>query len=100
MAIKRYLSDNVARVLIPMQLTADRVADARGVSSASLIWQDARNRGETPQTWLLSDAVRQAGAEAMLYSSRSRPDLTHVVVFCPECLHSFGSGVPYIPEKP
>ncbi|WP_404712170.1 RES family NAD+ phosphorylase [Sphingomonas sp. MMS24-J13] len=85
-AIQRYLSDGVERVLIPMWLTAGRVADAREIPSASVVWQDLRKAGQVSPTWMFSDAARQAGAQAMLYSSRSRPDLSHVVVFEPKCL--------------
>lgn len=90
-AIKRYLGDGVRRVLVPMRLTAARVADARGAEAASMIWRDMRGSASGSPTWLLSDQARAAGADAMLYLSRSRPDLTHVVVFRPECLHSFGT---------
>jgi hypothetical protein len=38
----------------------------------------------------------EPGADAMLYSSRSRPDLPHVVVFRPECLNSFGGAAYFL----
>ena len=94
-AMQRYLRDGVERYLIPMRLTAKRVADARGMPSASVVWQDLRDTGVTPPTWRFSDAARQAGADAMLYASRSRPDLTHVVIFRPECLNGFGKASVY-----
>lgn len=97
-AIRRYLSDGVARVLIPMRLSARRVADARGQTAASIVWQDLRDAGQASPTWLFSDAARQAGAEAMLYSSRSRPDLSHVVVFQPDCLSYIGPPTRYSRE--
>ncbi|MDZ7283661.1 RES family NAD+ phosphorylase [Sphingomonas sanguinis] len=96
-AIRRYLGDGVARVLIPMRLTAQCVADARGLVSASVVWQDVTAVKGISPTWAISDMARQAGAQAMLYSSRSRPDLSHVVVFGPECLHSFGEATAYVP---
>ena len=95
-AIQRYLGDGVERVLIPMRLTATRVADARGMRSASIVWQDLRSTGEHSPTWLLSDEARNLGADAMLYSSRSRPDLSHVVVFKPECLNTFEEASAYV----
>lgn len=64
-----------------MWLKADRVVDERGNKLASVVWQDIRASGAIPPTWKISDAARDAGAQAMLYSSRSRPDLAHVVVF-------------------
>lgn len=89
-AIQRYLDDGVERILIPMWLTSDLVADAREMPSASIIWQDVRTAGHASPTWILSDAARQVGADAMLYSSRSRPDLSHVVIFHPACLSAAG----------
>lgn len=89
-AIQRYLSDAAERIIIPMWLKAEFVADVRGETEASVVWQDVRDEGKPSPTWLISDAVRQAGAQAMLYSSRSRPDLSHVVVFRPELLSFVG----------
>jgi hypothetical protein len=97
-AIRRYLNDGVARVLIPMRLTAERVADARGMPAASIVWQDLRQNGQASSTWVISDAARQVDAQAMLYSSRSRPDLANVVVFRPECLIAIGQPKEYLPE--
>jgi RES domain-containing protein len=97
-AIQRYLADGVERALIPMRLTAERVADARGMKSASVVWQDSRAAGEASPTWPFSDAARAEGAQAMLYSSRSRPDLTHVVVFQPECLNPIGPAADWLPQ--
>lgn len=85
-AIRRYLTDGVARVMIEMRLDADKVADERGNRDASIVWQDRRAAGMPSPTWAYADTAREAGAQAMLYSSRTRPDLTHVVVFRPECL--------------
>lgn len=89
-AIQRYLSDGAERIFVPMWLKAEYVADVRGKTEASIIWQDLRDEGRSSPTWLISDAARQAGAQAMLYSSRSGPDLSHVVVFRPELLSFVG----------
>lgn len=89
-AIQRYLSDGAERILVPMWLKAKYVADVRDETEASIIWQDVRAEGNSSPTWLISDAARQAGAQAMLYSSRSRPDLSHVVVFRPDLLRFVG----------
>ena len=89
-AIRRYLSDGVARRLVPMWLSANVVADVRGDRAASVVWQDVRAMGAIAPTWAFSDAARQAGAQAMLYSSRSRPELGHVVVFEVGCLRFVG----------
>ena len=97
-AIKRYLADGVARALVRMRLDADRVADERGNREISVVWQDIRAAGHPSPTWAISDAARKSGAQAMLYSSRSRPDLSHVVVFAPECLSYVGPTTGFDPE--
>ena len=89
-AIRRYLADGVPRMLVPMWLSAAIVVDVRGDPLASVIWQDQRAAGRMATTWGLSDAARQAGAQALLYSSRSRPELSHVPVFEPACLIAVG----------
>lgn len=89
-AIKRYIADGVKRVLVSLRLKSDRVVDQRGNKLASIVWQDVRAAGAISPTWAWSDAARDIGAQAMLYSSRSRPDLVHVVVFQPTCLTTIG----------
>lgn len=93
-AIKRYLIDNRERFLAPMWLKAQAVADVRGDDTASVVWQDQRQAGAIASTWAISDVARQAGAQALLYSSRSRPELSHVVVFDPACLRFIGPITP------
>ena len=85
-AIKRYVTDGIARVLVPAWLTAERVADVRDDPAASVIWQDVREQGLPAPTWAYSDTARAGGGQAMLYASRSRPDLSHLVVFDESCL--------------
>ena len=89
-AIKRYLTDGTMRAMIPMWLDADRVVDMRGNWDVSIVWQDIRATGMPSPTWAFSDMARDTGAQAMLYSSRSRPDLSHVVVFGTACLAYVG----------
>jgi len=89
-AIQRYLGDRIARKLVPMWLKSDCVVDERGNKTASVIWQDIRASALRSPTWAFSDTARDAGAQAMLYSSRSRPELNHVVVFDPACLSFVG----------
>ncbi len=89
-AIQRYLGDQVARKLVPMWLKSGCVIDERDNRVASVVWQDIRARGLQSPTWVFSDTARDAGAKAMLYSSRSRPELNHVVVFDPTCLSFVG----------
>jgi len=97
-AIQRYLGDGVRRVLVPMWLQAERVADERGNPAASIVWQDMPGRGARAPTWDVSDAARAQGGQAMLYTSRSRPDLAHVVVFDPSCLSLVGPITAWSPD--
>lgn len=78
-AIRRYQSaDEQPRLLVPLQVDLLRCADITGDAGASVVWQE----GPRPSpTWAWSDQARAAGAQGMLYSSRSRPDLTHLVLF-------------------
>ena len=97
-AMRRYLGDGVGRVLVPMWLASNQVADERGNPKASVVWQHVYASGETSPTWVFSDAAREAGAEAMLYSSRSRPELSHVVVFNTACLSYIGPITTFEPD--
>lgn len=97
-AIKRYLRDGVPRVLVPMWLDATSIADERGNPEASIVWQDIRASGVPAPTWAVADRARDSGAPAMLYSSRSRPDLSHVVVFDPICLTYVGPTTVFEPQ--
>ncbi|MGC6520074.1 MAG: RES family NAD+ phosphorylase [Candidatus Puniceispirillaceae bacterium] len=98
-AMRRYLDDGVKRALIPMWLKSDRVFDERGNPDASVVWQDIHASGDVSPTWAFSDAARNAGADAMLYSSRSRPELSHVVVFETACLSHIGPAIAFEPSK-
>ena len=46
-AIRRYLTDGLPRVLVPMWLDAGAVMDVRDNLSASVIWQDRREVSRT-----------------------------------------------------
>ena len=89
-AMRRYLDDGVKRALVPMWLKSDHVFDQRGNPKASVVWQGTYEAGEASPTWLFSDEARDKGADAMLYSSRSRPELSHVVIFDTACLSYIG----------
>jgi len=84
-AIQRYLhADDPDRIIVSLEINVDRIFDLRKTDhskSASVVWQDVFARGEHSPTWKYSDAAREAGAQGMLYSSRSRPELTHLVLF-------------------
>ena len=98
-AMRRYFDDGINRVLIPMWLKSDRVIDQRGNARASVVWQDDRAAGKVSPTWAFSDAARNVRAQAMLYSSRSRPELSHVVIFETECLSYIGPVTTFGPDK-
>jgi len=84
-AIARYVADtDPPRIILPLaaRLTAVRdLRDEPDPARASVVWQDGRARGLPSPTWAFSDSARAAGAEAMIYLSRSRPDLAHIVLF-------------------
>ena len=96
-AINRYLDDR-PRILAPMYLTANQVHDCRGIAEASVVWQDIRATGQPSPTWAFSDAARQTGAQAMLYSSRTRQEMSHVVIFNLSCLTQAGDITDFCPD--
>lgn len=80
---------------MPLQIDATLLADLRGNPDASAVWQDIRANGAAAPTWVYSDAARASGAQGILYSSRSRPDLTHVVLFDLSVVSSVGQAIPF-----
>lgn len=81
-AIRRYLGpQDPPRLILPLLVTGARLADFRGRPEVSVVWQDIYEAGAPSPTWTFSDAARAEGAQGLLYSSRSRPDLTHIVLF-------------------
>lgn len=84
-AIARYVADTDPPCIIqPLAARLSAVRDLRAEpdpARASVVWQDGRATGLPSPTWAFSDAARAAGAEAMIYLSRSRPDLAHIVLF-------------------
>lgn len=96
-AIRRYLRpDDATRVVVSLRVTG-RMTDLRGRADVSVVWQDGWAAGHPSPTWAISDAARAAGAQGMLYSSRSRPDLTHLVIFNPAAVLSAGQPFPFTP---
>lgn len=81
-AMQRYLRPgDPLRMVVPLTVQAVQLADLRHNPKASVVWQDIRASGAAAPTWAFSDRAREAGAQGMLYASRSRPDLTHLVLF-------------------
>ena len=100
-AIRRYLrADDAPRVLVPLDIDADRIADLRGAGAASAVWQDIRATGAPAPTWRLSDAARAAGAQGLLYRSRSRPDLLHLALFDVTAVTAVGEAEPWTDPPP
>jgi hypothetical protein len=95
-AIRRYLrADDPPRVVVPLALGPLRLTDLRGRAEVSAVWQDIRAGGAPSPTWAFSDAARAAGAQGVLYSSRSRPELTHLVIFDPAVIVGTGAPLPF-----
>ncbi|MFA3919002.1 RES family NAD+ phosphorylase [Ruegeria hyattellae] len=96
-AIRRYMfTGDAPRVIQPLIVQAAHVVDLRGDRDASVIWQDIRATGAPAPTWSYSDPARAGGAQAMLYSSRSRPELSHLVIFDPRILWLHPDAKPQI----
>ena len=78
-------------IIYPVDVQADRIVDLRepearkvfntDLPSIHAFWNDYLARGETSPTWILSDRLRDAGAQGILAPSRSRPELTHLTLF-------------------
>lgn len=100
-AIRRYFSpDDPPRILQRGQVTGARLVDLRGQPDASIIWQDIHEERGVSPTWQFSDRARDKGADGMIYSSRSRPELSHIVLFSPSptviCINT--QAVPWTPS--
>ena len=92
-AIARYVAEtDVPRVIVPLRLSAPCLVDLRGHAEASIVWQDLP---PPSPTWQFSDDARARGAQGLLYSSRSRPELTHCVIFAPNTLSLAGDPAPW-----
>jgi len=84
-AIKRYIKpEDPDRIIVPLQINTARVYDLRSTEHSdrgSMVWQSYVEDGLAAPTWQYSDPAREAGAQGMLYASRSMPELTHLVMF-------------------
>ncbi|WP_170383630.1 RES family NAD+ phosphorylase [Ruegeria atlantica] len=81
-AIRRYVCANdPPRVLQRAQVSNARLVDLRGQPGASIVWQDIREQQGTSPKWSYSDSARDIGADGLMYSSRTRPELSHIVLF-------------------
>jgi len=95
-AIARYLrAGDPPRVVVPLQVSA-LVLDCSGQPDLSMVWQDVRAGGAVAPTWAASDAARASGVQGMLYSSRSRPELSHLVLFDGAAILGVGPALPFV----
>ncbi|MEO8243039.1 MAG: RES family NAD+ phosphorylase [bacterium] len=103
--------DDPLRVTVTL-LVAARVVDLREPETlaalglqgheASVLWRPERAAGIRATSWLASDAGRLAGADGMVYTSRSAPDRWHLVLFCwnrpgRATVTQVGPPVPFLP---
>ncbi len=105
-ALRRYVrAGDPSRVIVPLEITAQAMDDLRGTpdqAQASVVWQDGRASGAPSPTWRLSDRSRARGAQGLIYASRSRPDLSHLVLFAvsPSTVRQAGPAQPWHPPYP
>ncbi|MEO1949938.1 RES family NAD+ phosphorylase [Thioclava sp.] len=103
-ALRRYVrTADPPRVIVPLEIMTEAMDDLRGTpdqAQASVVWQDDRERGAPSPTWRLSDRTR--GALGLIYASRSRPDLSHLVLFAvsPSTIRQAGPAQPWHPPYP
>ena len=84
------------------KLTVDDLRGTPDQAAASVVWQDGRASGAPSPTWRFSDRAREGGAQGLLYASRSRPDLSHLVLFevSPATVRQAGPARPWHPPYP
>lgn len=91
-AVESYVrAGDPARNVWQLEISAAQVVDIRdkkicgqlGIlpSDADKLWQSQIASGQRPSTWNVSDRVRQAGADGLVYTARSVPSRWHLVLF-------------------
>jgi RES domain-containing protein len=91
-AVDAYLKpDDPPRLIVPLALSDALLLDVRdplvqrqlGLKGpeANTLWQPERAKGLPATSWIASDAVRNAGADGMIYGARSDPTRWHIVLF-------------------
>ncbi len=101
-AIQRYIStSDQPRVIQRLRVSKAQMLDLRGQQAASIIWQGLVNTGSPSPTWQFSDEARASGTDGLLYSSRSRPELSHLVLFNarPALIQPKGAPCDWFPEN-
>ena len=79
----KYMDRDAERVVTPLEVTAERIADLRDVRAMSALgvdpdeaatdWQRALANGEVPPSWRVRDALQDAGAAGLIDPSGSSP---------------------------
>lgn len=91
-AVDIYLRDgDPPRIVVPLAIEGAKFLDVRqsdvqhalGLdgTEANTLWQPERKVGRPATSWIASDAVRNAGADGMIYAARSEPTRWHIVLF-------------------
>jgi RES domain-containing protein len=91
-AVDTYLRDgDPPRIIMPLAIERASLVDVRrpevqgllGLdgTEASTLWQPERAAGRPATSWIASDAVRNTGADGMIYAARSEPTRWHIVLF-------------------
>ncbi|KEO51613.1 RES family NAD+ phosphorylase [Thioclava pacifica] len=105
-ALRRYVrAADPPRVIVPLRIDTARMVDLRGTpdqAAASVVWQGGRKAGAPSPTWVFSDRARSDGAQGLIYASRSRPELSHLVLFeIPrDTVAQAGAAIPWQPPYP
>ncbi|WP_424831288.1 RES family NAD+ phosphorylase [Ruegeria sp.] len=94
-AIRRYISDlDPERVIQRLWVDKAQLVDLRGRKAVSVVWQGIFEASNPSPTWAYSDEARQQCADGLMYSSRSRPDLSHLVLFDSNNIHARSDEAP------
>lgn len=91
-AVATYLRDgDPPRIIAALKVTKARILDLRRADvlmhlgltgdEPSVLWLPERAKSLPATSWVASDAVRKAGADGMVYTSRKDPRRWHIVLF-------------------
>jgi RES domain-containing protein len=91
-AVDAYLkAGDPDRVIVPLTLATAHLLDVRDPAvqrqlglngtEANTLWQPERAKGLSATSWIASDAVRNTGADGMIYGARSDATRWHIVLF-------------------
>ncbi len=115
-AVAIYLKPNdPPRVIIPLDVSGAKICDLRETDTCAALgidpetpsvpWASQRQKGIPATSWQASDAVRNSGADGMIYTSRRHPRLHwHLVLFnwnteCGAQVRVAGPPEPLVPKS-